>query len=398
MPIGDVNFDTRVNIQFSEVISCVAKADAFASVIRGIPIPPGVQMKIDALNILRAVRGTTGIEGIELTDDEVQEIMKSPRGTPVLAPNRRREEQEARNAEQLMYYVVDRLRLKPDTPLTEQLICKMHQITTKDIDYPNNTPGKYRTYAVSAGSYTPPQTGEEVSRLMKEFIHWFDKGEPASWPPIIRAIVAHFYFVSIHPFGDGNGRTARGVESFLLYQAGINARGFYSLANYYYRHREEYVQFLDHVRFRTNGDLTPFVLFALQGLVAELEEVHNEVLSEVKLIAFRDYAREELAIHGKLATGAGDRMFHFLLGLGRDPVSLKALRGGKHTLSPFYRNVTTRTLSRDLNFLKQHELIIVEGDELRANLDIMTRYTPPFEIAVRPTARRRKSSRKGQQG
>lgn len=38
-------------------------------------------------------------------------------------------------------------------------------------------------------------------------------------------------------------------------------------------------------------------------------------------------------------------------------------------MSPLYRNVTTRTLSRDLNFLKQHELIIVEGNELRANLE-----------------------------
>ena len=55
-------------------------------------------------------------------------------------------------------------------------------------------------------------------------------------------------------------------------------------------------------------------------------------------------------------------------------------------MSPLYRNVTTKTLSRDLNFLKQHELIIVEGDELRANLDIMTRYTPPFELAVRANA------------
>jgi len=344
---------------------------------------------LDALNIMRAVRGTTGIEGTELTEEEVGEIMGAPPGESVLPPNRQREEQEARNAEELMHYVAEVLIRDPMTPLTEKLVCKIHVITTKNIDYHDNVPGKYRTHTVNVGTYIPPKTGDEVSRLMKEFIQWFNHGALKSWDPIIRAIVAHFYVVSIHPFGDGNGRTARGVESFLLYQAGINARGFYSLANHYYRYRAEYVHALDQVRFQTEGDLTPFVLFALRGLVAELEAVRNEVLSEVKLIAFRDYAREELAIHGKLATTAGERMFHFLLGLGRDPVSLKALRGGKHTLSSFYRNVTTRTLSRDLNFLKQHELIIVEGDELRANLDIMTRYTPPFELKVRPMPQRR---------
>ena len=386
MPRWDVNFKMHLDDKHYEIVSLIASSHALAGVIRDIPIPPGLQQMIDALNIMRAVRGTTGIEGTELTEEEVREIMEAPPGESVLPPNRQREEQEARNAEELMYYVAEVLIRDPMTPLTEKLVRKIHEITTKNIDYPDNVPGKYRTHSVSAGTYVPPKTGVEVSRLMKEFVHWFNHGAPKIWDPIIRAIVAHFYVVSIHPFGDGNGRTARGVESFLLYQAMVNARGFYSLANHYYRYRAEYVHALDQVRFQTKGDVTPFVLFALRGLVAELEAVHSEVISAVQMISFRDFAREVLS--DKLATTAGERMFHFLLGLGREPVFLKALRSGKHELSRLYRNLSPKTLSRDLNFLKQHELIIVEGDELRANLDIMTRYTPPFEIAVRPTARR----------
>ena len=60
-------------------------------------------------------------------------------------------------------------------------------------------------------------------------------------------------------------------------------------------------------------------------------------------------------------------------------VSLKATRGGKHALSGLYRKPATKTLSRDVNFLKASELVIVDGDELRANLDVMMRYTPPLE-------------------
>jgi Fic family protein len=275
-----------------------------------------------------------------------------------------------------MRFVVEAVRKEPSTPLTEQLVCRIHELTTRGIDYQNNRPGHYREHAVSAGTYVPPQTGDEVRRLMAEFIEWFNEGSPRSWPAAIRAVVAHFYVVSIHPYGDGNGRTARAVESFLLYQGGINARGFYSLSNYYYRNRQMYVSLLDHVRFETNSDLTPFVRFALNGLVSELEAVHEEVLQEVTVIAFRDYARETLTIEGKMATKPGERMYHFLLGLAEEPVSIAALKRGRHPLSQFYRGVTSKTLTRDLNFLRSHGLVIINRGEIRANLDVMKQFIP----------------------
>jgi Fic family protein len=379
MPRWNVNFDMYLDVLHPQFVSRVAMAHALAGVIRDIPILPSIKDKLDALNILRAVRGTTGIEGVELTEDEVREIMESPRRKSVLSPNRGREEQEVRNAQKVMSYVVKEVTLDPNRPLTEKLICAIHRITTRDIDYPHNIPGKYRSHDVSAGNYLAP-LGRDVKRLMREFIQWFNEGAPSRWDPVIRAIVAHFYVISIHPFGDGNGRTSRGVESFLLYQGGVNARSFYSLANYYYKNRQEYVELLDRVRFQTKGDLTPFVLFALKGLVGELQQVHAEVLTNVKSIAFRDYAREQLAFNGKLGSGVGERMSHILVYLSDgEAASLKAIRSGKHPLSQLYNKLTPKTLSRDINFLKQNELIIVDGDGMRANLDIMTRYTPPLE-------------------
>jgi Fic family protein len=376
VPTWEVSFDTHVGVTDPGVVTAVARIDALANVIRNIPIPPAVQSKLDRLNILRAVRGTTGIEGAELSEEEVAKIMSSPPTQRVLPAGREREEREARNAERVMRFVAEVIRKDPGTPLTEQLICTIHELTTEGIDYPNNRPGCYREHTVSAGTYVPPRSGEEVRRLMTEFIQWFNEGKPRFWPASIRAIVAHFYVISIHPFGDGNGRTARAVESFLLYQGAINARGFYSLANYYYRNRSEYVEWLDRVRFETRGDLTPFVTFALQGLVSELEAVHEEVLQEVTVIAFRDYAREELVAHGKLGTKPGERMYHLLLGLAGEPVSLTALKRGGHPLSQFYKGVTSKTLSRDLNFLRLHQLVIIQGDEIRANLDVMKYFVP----------------------
>ena len=65
MPSWDVHFDVRVRTEDPEVLRLTARVEALASVIRGIPIPPHVQQRLDSLNIIRAVRGTTGIEGTE---------------------------------------------------------------------------------------------------------------------------------------------------------------------------------------------------------------------------------------------------------------------------------------------------------------------------------------------
>ena len=114
---------------------------------------------------------------------------------------------------------------------------------------------------MNVGPYRPPPDGEQVRELMARFVRWFNEGSPTGWDPVVRAIVAHFYVVSIHPFGDGNGRTARAVESFLLYRAGVNARGYYSLANYYYQHRDQYIHSMNDVQLRGSQDLTGFVVF-----------------------------------------------------------------------------------------------------------------------------------------
>ena len=80
---------------------------------------------------------------------------------------------------------------------------------------------------------------------------------------------------------------------------------------------------------------------------------------------------------GKMGTKPGERMYKFLLGLAEERVvSLKELRKGRHWLSEFYRRVTPKTLSRDLNFLRAHNLVLIDGDEIRANLNLMDEFVP----------------------
>ncbi len=401
MPSWDVYFNLRVDSSAPALASNIATIRAVARTIRGIPLPPAVQARLHALNIMRAVRGTTGIEGVEMSEEEVQEVISAPEEEPVLpvrmetgmqgmlfAPEgepaslagREREEREVRNAHNLMRFVEARLHAEPHQPLTEQLIREFHSILMKGIAYPNNEPGRYRSANVSAADYHAP-SHTAVPKLMVDFVAWLNDGAGRGLDPIVQAVAAHFLLVSIHPFGDGNGRTSRGVESFLLYKAGVNVRGFYSLANYYYGRRAQYVDMLTHVRFISDPDLTPFVQFALGGLATELEQVHEEIIDEVRIIAFRDYAREQIAKAGKLGRNTGDRQLAFLSGLVVREVSLRDLRSGAHALALYYRGVGRKTLARDLNALRQMELITVSDGHVRANLGAMETYTASYGLS-----------------
>ena len=122
MPQWDVHFNTYIDHKRVDMLGCLAEIKALASVIRGIPLPPYVQERIDRLNIMRAVRGTTGIEGTEASEEEVEMIIQSPPGKKVLPSSRAKDEQEVRNARELMDYITQISRDNPLGAITEEMI------------------------------------------------------------------------------------------------------------------------------------------------------------------------------------------------------------------------------------------------------------------------------------
>lgn len=379
LPSWEVRFDLNIALNDGSLLAAIYRSEALASVIHGIPLPPATREQLNHLNIIRAVRGTTGIEGSDLSEDEVRQVLDSRDDEPVLARPRAREEREVRNANRVMEFVAETLRAEPERPLSEAMIGRIHELTTEGIDYENNVPGRYRTHAVSAGDYVPPRAGEDVRRLMTAFVEWLNNPPATNWPPLVRALAAHFYFISIHPFGDGNGRTARAIESYLLYQARLNRLGFFSLANFYYRERAAYIAALDEVRFRSGGDLTPFIRFAADGLLQELKVIASDVLLANRNVAFRDYVREFFADPPVVMHAATRRRLEPLvmgLMLG-GPVPERALRSGSHPLAAAYSGPEDRKLGRDLAFLEEHQLVVRRGGVVQANFALMERYMEP---------------------
>ena len=96
-------------------------------------------------------------------------------------------------------------------------------------------------------------------------------------------MVAHLYFVLIHPFDDDNGRIARVITDYVLAQSDLANANFYSISTAIYKHRKEYYEVLDYVCKQTDQDITPWV----EWFVKLLEISIDETLQKVKTIQIK---------------------------------------------------------------------------------------------------------------
>jgi hypothetical protein len=91
----------------------------------------------------------------------------------------------------------------------------------------------------------------------------------------------------MHPFLDGNGRTARAMEALVLRRAGLTDRAFIAMSNFYYDEKQAYLRVLSEVR-QGGHDLTPFLIFALRGVRIQCERLTAEIRKQMQRALFRD--------------------------------------------------------------------------------------------------------------
>ena len=128
---------------------------------------------------------------------------------------------------------------------------------------------------------------ETLGELMEEFVSFVRSRGFQQNHPVIKALLAHFFLVTIHPFGDGNGRVSRLLEAGILFQSEYNINGFYGLSNYFYRNETEYKRLLQVCRQGKPFDVTPFVQFGVKGFVEELTGINNFVKNKLNRLVYR---------------------------------------------------------------------------------------------------------------
>ena len=251
---------------------------------------------------------STHIEGTALSLEQAQSILKGKK----LSGINRDDEKELLNYKKAMDFISKYI--GKDDPIVEGLIRELHKITVKGVRGEKADPGNYRkiqNYVANSITreiiYTPPGP-LEVPHLMREFVDWINKIEDTS--PVLTAGIAQFQFVHIHPFIDGNGRTARLLSTLILYKTGYDFKRLFSISEFYDKDRPSYYKAIQTVR-NNDMDMTGWLEYFVAGLrlqMAEIQEKGKQIirqdtaLQKIKRAGLN--ARQEKAIKYLLRKGS----------------------------------------------------------------------------------------------
>ena len=319
-----------------------------------LPILPNLASQIEGEIIKRSIFGTAALEGNPLKEEEVNILyQKEQKQTKIIA------EQEIYNLKNT-YALIDKLVIEnTENEISLQTINIIHKNITFGIDYDQNIPGKFRRVPVKVGDkdhggiYTPPKISKDIDYLMKELVKWLNSSQCKKLNPIIRAALAHYHIGIIHPFGQGNGRTARAVEAFLLRSANIKYVPL-MLSNYYYQNIDDYYWAYSNTLKNLKFEITPFLEFLLTGFVEALHEIKDRITYFIRKFTLRDYytylfGQKEIS----------KRQFELLNTLLSSNHKFRAK--DLTTLAPYisiFRGVTDRTIKRDVKNLIDKKIIV----------------------------------------
>jgi Fic family protein len=242
-----------------EIFACLKEKKAQLDTVR--PLSSGVVAKLKEYFDVEWTYHSNAIEGSTLTLAETRLVLLD--GLTVGGKSLR-EHLEAINHKYAIDFV-EALAAKIE-PITEHNIRQIHALILRSIDDENA--GAYRKGQVyiTGSTYVPP-AAMEVPPLTQELVAWINSAEATDLHPVERAAMAHFCLVHIHPFVDGNGRTARLLMNLILIREG------YPPAVIRHERRPEYYDALDRAH---EGDTEPFV-----ALVAEEAERSLDIWLEM---------------------------------------------------------------------------------------------------------------------
>jgi len=346
--------------------------------VANVLLPPKIAKDLHTLYLAKGIHGTTAIEGNTLSEEQVRQRIRGERKLP---ESKAYLGKEIDNIVEACNEIAAAVLEGGESPLTTDQIIRFNEVVLQGLPLEEHVaPGQFRTYSVGVAGYRGAPS-EDCGYLVDRLCHWLNTGfEPpsddlATGFAVLKAIMAHLYLAWIHPFGDGNGRTARLVEFRILLSGGVPSVAAHLLSNFYNQTRAEYYRQLAAAS-RSGGDVMPFISYALRGLRDSLDEQIQGIRSHQWRVAWRDH------VFWKFRDGKGeavDRRRLVALELAKvDPPAvrvdeIKELTPG---IAARYARKTAKTLTRDLNELQAMELIVRQGRTVRANRDLLIHFLP----------------------
>lgn len=231
------------------------------------PLSPTVINKLRERFMLEMTYNSNAIEGNNLTYKETYLVINE--GITIKGKSLKNH-LEAKSHQDALEFIYDLVELNSHFTLSQNLIRQVQSLVIAPID--KNIAGKYRFGSVAiAGSNIKPPTAISIPYLMSKIITWFSQNQK-KLHPIELASILHHKLVAIHPFDDGNGRTARLTMNIILLNAG------YPLVVILKNDRKKYYETLSKA---DKGDLLPFIRFIAQSVERSLN-IYLETIQDTK--------------------------------------------------------------------------------------------------------------------
>jgi Fic family protein len=262
------------------------RIEAVKHAIEALPITPHVLANLRETARLYSTHYSTMIEGNLLTQEQVAKVIAEDQHFP----GRERDQQEVRG-----YYAaldeVERL-AGSKAGLTEKSVQSLHALVMGN----GNTRAKPTPYRdeqnvirdsrTSRIVYMPPEA-KVVPELMAEMVAWINAKDELPVP--LKAAIVHYQYATIHPYYDGNGRTARLLTTLILHLGGYDLKGLYALEEYYARDLKAYYEALtvgpshNYHLGRAEADITNWIAYFIEGMATSFEKVHAQAKKESQI-------------------------------------------------------------------------------------------------------------------
>lgn len=290
----------------NNLLTYLTKIEAAKALIDNSPLVPAWEAKFRDEAMTRIVHYGTKIEGNDLTSEQAEQVLRLPgaldshevaQQTGLIA--RDRDIQEVINYRNVIAWINRQEGKSIDEIFTPESLKTIHQLTIYGL-IEEKYAGSYRDKqvivksAANAAVVFRPPVSVEIPYLIDDFFSWVHNPESVSLHPIFRAAIAHYQLVFIHPFVEGNGRTARAMATLMLYNLGYDFKRFFSIEQYFDSDVSAYYQALLSVQ--QSGNMTYWIEYFCYGLALEIEKVKTQVTKLSKDLKLKRQLGEQVAL------------------------------------------------------------------------------------------------------
>lgn len=370
-----INFQLNMKAFDYKIWMLLGEAQSKCEHIAGVPLKPETAKELNRIALIKGAAATTAIEGNTLTEEEVRDYMDHKLQLP---PSKEYLGIEIRNIRNEFDFILENIENGKFEKIDIEDINRYNFETLKNLNV-EVEPGKIRSHPVVVGNVYRGAPAEDCKYLLERMCDWLnDKSftlgdEYRIASGLLKALVAHIYIAWIHPYGDGNGRTARLLEYRILLESGVPSPAAHLLSNHYNQTRSEYYRQL--ALSSKTSDIIPFIKYALQGfvdgLVSQLRTIRNQTLD----LTWINYIHECF----KNKSGAAqERRRHLALDISKlsEPVPMVKLKYVSPHIAELYARKNLKIIYNDVKELVSMNLLVVQDGLIRANKETILAFLP----------------------